>query len=96
MEFQFDANQEYQLKAITAVADIFTGQPHRDENTLTLAAAGKGDEERPLLYLVRETKDTHDRTKLRPHEDRKITCGERHFEALGVDYRLVVSAGEVP
>lgn len=57
---------------------------------------GQGEEERPLLYLVRETKDTHDRTKLRPDEDRKITCGERHFEALGVDYRLVVSAGELP
>jgi len=50
-----------------------------------------------LLYLVRETKDTTDRSKLRPDERRKIECGERHFEgALGVDYRVVTSAGELP
>jgi len=51
----------------------------------------------PLLYLVRETKDTTDRSKLRPDERRKIECGERHFEgALGVDYKVVTSAGELP
>ncbi len=52
---------------------------------------------RPLLYLVRETKDTTDRSKLRPDEWRKIECGERHFKgALGVDYRVVTSARELP
>jgi type III restriction enzyme len=52
---------------------------------------------RPLLYLVRETKDTTDRGKLRPDERRKIECGERHFgRALGVDYGVVTSAGELP
>jgi len=52
---------------------------------------------RPLLYLVRETKDTTDRSKLRPDERRKIECGERHFEgALGVDYSVVTDVGELP
>lgn len=52
---------------------------------------------KPLLYLVRETKDTTDRSKLRPDERRKIECGERHFEgALGVDYRVLTSATELP
>jgi type III restriction enzyme len=52
---------------------------------------------RPLLYLVRETKDTTDRSRLRPDERRKIECGERHFRgALGVDYEVVTSAGELP
>jgi type III restriction enzyme len=52
---------------------------------------------KPLLYLVRETKSTHDRQKLRPDERRKITCGERHFvDTLDVDYKIVVSAGELP
>jgi len=52
---------------------------------------------RPLLYLVRETKDTADRSKLRPDERRKIECGEQHFrEALGVDYEVVTRAGDLP
>jgi type III restriction enzyme len=52
---------------------------------------------RPLLYLVRETKDTTDRSKLRSDERRKIECGEKHFGgALGVDYKVVTNAGELP
>ncbi|MBC7084631.1 MAG: DEAD/DEAH box helicase, partial [Firmicutes bacterium] len=48
------------------------------------------------LYLVRETKDTTDVSRLRPDEADKIRCGERHFrDALGVDYAVVTSAGEV-
>jgi type III restriction enzyme len=52
---------------------------------------------RPLMYLVRETKDTTDRGKLRPDERRKIACGEKHFDgALGVNYKVVTSAGDLP
>ncbi len=52
---------------------------------------------KPLLYLVRETKSTHDRNKLHPDERRKIECGEKHFgDALGVDYKVVVTANELP
>ncbi|MBX3059466.1 MAG: DEAD/DEAH box helicase family protein [Anaerolineae bacterium] len=53
---------------------------------------------KPALYLVRETKSTHDLDKLRPDERRKIQCGKRHFEALGpeVDYKVIVSASELP
>lgn len=52
---------------------------------------------RPLLYLVRETKSGEWRTDLRPDEKRKITCGERHFkDTLGVDYRVVTNAAELP
>ncbi|MBC8457583.1 MAG: hypothetical protein H8D67_06270, partial [Deltaproteobacteria bacterium] len=50
----------------------------------------------PLLYLVRETKDTQNLDKLRPDEKRKIKCGTKHFEELDVDYRVVTSAGELP
>jgi type III restriction enzyme len=53
--------------------------------------------DKPLLYLVRETKSTHNLHELRPDERRKILCGERHFQgALGVDYRVVTSATELP
>jgi len=52
---------------------------------------------RPLLYLVRETKGSHEPGKWLPDERRKVVCGERHFrKALGVDYKVVVAAEELP
>lgn len=47
------------------------------------------------LYMVRETKGTRDFLKLRNSEADKVRCGVRHFEALGVDFKVVVTAGEV-
>ena len=48
------------------------------------------------LYLVRETKSTTDSGELRLREERKISCGTRHFrDALGVDYKVVTFAEEV-
>ena len=47
------------------------------------------------LYLVRETKDTKDFLKLRNSEVDKVRCGMKHFEAIGVDYKVAVSADEV-
>ena len=47
------------------------------------------------LYLVRETKDTHDFLKLRSKEADKIRCGQRHFEAIGVSFAVAVSADEI-
>jgi type III restriction enzyme len=47
------------------------------------------------LYLVRETKGTKDFLKLRTTEADKVRCGEKHFEALGVRFSVVVSADEV-
>ena len=55
------------------------------------------EEGKPILYLVRETKGTGRLSDLRPQERRKILCGKRHFEgALGVSYRVVTSASELP
>ncbi len=47
------------------------------------------------LYLVRETKDTHDRDKRRDNENKKIDCGRAHFDALGVDYEVAINIKEV-
>lgn len=48
------------------------------------------DEPKMKLQLVRETKGTMDRTALQyPQEKRKLECAEKHFEALGIDYRQV-------
>jgi type III restriction enzyme len=52
---------------------------------------------KPKLYLVRETKSTKNIDELRPDERRKINCGKKHFgDALGVDYRVVTNARELP
>ena len=57
-----------------------------------------GDEEtKPLLYLVRETKGGTAPSELRGQESQKIHCGERHFKgALGVDYKVITSAEDLP
>jgi type III restriction enzyme len=47
------------------------------------------------LYLVRETKSTRDFMKLRSSEADKVRCGQRHFDALGVPFSVVVTADEV-
>ncbi len=53
-------------------------------------------EGRPVLYLVRETKNTQKLSELRPDERRKIICGGRHFRrALGTDYDVVTSTTDM-
>lgn len=47
------------------------------------------------IYLVRETKGTRNFEKLRNSEADKIRCGRKHFEAIGVNFDVVVSADEV-
>jgi type III restriction enzyme len=47
------------------------------------------------LYLVRETKGTRDYLKLRTSEADKVRCGQKHFDAIGVPFAVVVSAEDV-
>ncbi len=47
------------------------------------------------LYLVRETKGTKDFLKLRTSEADKVRCGQKHFEALGVQFAVAVTADEI-
>lgn len=47
------------------------------------------------LYLVRETKSTHDRDKRRSTENKKADCGKAHFTALGVDFKVATDIREV-
>lgn len=52
---------------------------------------------KPLLYLVRETKDEGFRRNPRAAERRKVVCGRQHFQgALGVNYKVVTTASELP
>ncbi len=58
-------------------------------------AHGKPTSE-PLLYLVRETKDTSRPDSLRGNEKRKLDCGKQHFGgALGVDYDVIQTAAQL-
>jgi type III restriction enzyme len=52
-------------------------------------------EDGQTLYLVRETKGTKDFLKLRTDETDKVRCGEKHFEALNVSFKVVMNADEV-
>lgn len=56
-------------------------------------AVVKHDDE--TIYLVRETKYHKEFEKLRNSEADRIRCGRKHFEALRVDFDVVVSSGEV-
>jgi type III restriction enzyme len=47
------------------------------------------------LYFVRETKGTVNYSQLRNSEAYKIRCGEKHFEELGVDFKVVTNAEEI-
>ena len=52
-------------------------------------------EEDEKLYLVRETKSTHDQDKRRESENKKLACGTAHFKALGVNFKEAVNILEV-
>jgi type III restriction enzyme len=47
------------------------------------------------LYLVRETKGNKDFMQMRNSEVYKIMCGVKHFEELGVDYKVLSDASEI-
>ena len=56
------------------------------------AVATENDEK---LYLVRETKDTHERDKRRSSENIKLDCGKAHFETLGVNFKVATNIHEL-
>jgi len=42
------------------------------------------------IYMIRETKSTHDRDKRRPSENAKIDAAIKHFEAIEIGYDVTV------
>ena len=47
------------------------------------------------LYLIRQTKRPHDRDLRRETENRKVDCGQAHFDALGVNFKVATNIYEV-
>ncbi len=55
-----------------------------------------GEEEIPLLNLIRETKSSLKADDLRIAEERKIQCGRAHFQkTLKVDFEKITQASEI-
>ena len=46
------------------------------------------------LYMVRETKNTTDNDERRESENKKIQCGGKHFDTIGVDFKVVTNVKE--
>lgn len=64
---------------------------------LVMEATDEFGDKGEQVYLIRETKSTANLTELYLSEAQKLRCGSRHFnEALDVDYKLVISADELP
>ncbi|WP_313929366.1 hypothetical protein, partial [Pseudoxanthomonas sp.] len=42
------------------------------------------------IYMIRETKSTHDRDKRRPSENARIDAAIEHFKAIGIGYEVTV------
>jgi type III restriction enzyme len=53
------------------------------------------NQEDKTLYLVPETNSTGDFRVLRNSEADKVRCGQKHFEARGVPFSVIVAADEV-
>jgi type III restriction enzyme len=86
MEFRFDANQEFQVKAIEAVADLFDGQANVSaqvqfkEGTISLAAiANRLDLDEPRLLGNLQTAQRSN--GIRP--DQKLECIEATINTNG-------------
>jgi len=91
MEFRFDANQEFQVKAIEAVADLFDGQApvsaqvRFKEGTISLAAIDNRldlDDTRLLANLQGVQK----RNGIRP--DAKLECIEQAIQSNGGERKV--------
>lgn len=87
--FAHQLERNAQVKLYIKLPEWFTVDTPVGRYNPDWAVVLRGDTER--LFLVRETKGTIDKGKLRPDERRKVDCGERHFDALGIDYQMVTN-----
>ena len=86
-EFAESLEQSSQVVVFTKLPSAFAVDTPLGSYNPDWAIVMKTDEGEKL-YLVRETKFVEDINNLRPSEQQKIVCGEKHFSALGVDFRV--------
>jgi type III restriction enzyme len=91
-EFAQKMDQRDDIKLFVKLPDWFKIETPLGSYNPDWAIVKKDDQ---TLYLVRETKGTHDFLKLRTSEADKVRYGEKHFEALDMPFAVIVSADEV-
>ncbi len=91
-KFAFDLDNNENVKLFVKLPDWFKIDTPIGPYNPDWAFVTKCEEK---LYFVRETKSTLDSEERRTKENQKITCGRKHFGALGVDFGVVTSLSEV-
>ena len=91
-EFAKNLDQRDDIRLFVKLPDWFQIDTPLGTYNPDWAIIKEGDQ---TLYLVRETKGTHNFLQLRTSEADKIRCGQKHFEALDVPFDVVVTAEEV-
>lgn len=92
LEFARKLDQREDIKLFVKLPDWFQIDTPVGKYNPDWAIVKKDDQ---TLYLVRETKSTHDFLQLRNSEADKIRCGKKHFDALNIPFAVVVSGDEV-
>lgn len=59
------------------------------------AVVKEGEQGATQVYLVRESKDTTVIEELDEPEKSKVKCGQKHFDAIGVDYTVITKHDQV-
>ena len=91
-EFARQLDQREDIKLFVKLPNWFQIDTPVGKYNPDWAIVKEGDQ---TIYLVRETKATHDFMQLRNSESDKIRCGQAHFDALQVPFAVVTSAREI-
>ena len=91
-EFAEKLDQRDDIKLFVKLPNWFKIETPVGEYNPDWAIVKHNDE---TVYMVRETKGTKDFMQLRNSERDKVFCGQRHFEALNVSFKVVTSADDV-
>lgn len=91
-EFARKLDQREDIQLFVKLPSWFTIDTPVGKYNPDWAIVKQGDE---TIYLVKETKGTRDFLQLRNSESDKVRCGQKHFEAIGLNLEVVVTAEEV-
>ncbi len=91
--FARDLDRNPQVKFFVKLPGWFKVDTPVGEYNPDWAIMLEGDTDK--LYLVSETKGSATPQDLRESEQKKIACGRKHFDAIGVDYEVATTLKDV-